>query len=164
MREVVAGLIAVALLVFALLLMTALQIYRRRRESARAAAERHGRRLVAELPAGVDLVLVTEDRDRLYYGDRAIEKADIRAVQVLVNGSPIASRVSRRFPEAGLMPPTTFEPEPEGILRDRWDVAIDTSGGLVLIECGAIRERVSQEIARAIFDAVSAAIEDREGG
>jgi hypothetical protein len=161
-RDLVAGLIAIGLVIFALLLATALQIYRHRRESARAAALRQGQRLIAELPAGADLVLVTEDPDRFYYGARAIEKAGVRAVQVLVNGSPIASRVSRRFPEAGLSPATTFDAGAEGILRDRWDVALDTAGGVVVIECGAIRERVSQEIARAIFEAVSADIGRRE--
>ena len=30
--------------------------------------------------------------------------------------------------------------------------------GTVLVECGAIRERVSQELARAIFDAVKSSI------
>jgi hypothetical protein len=32
-------------------------------------------------------------------------------------------------------------------------------GGLTLVECGAIRERVSQELARAVYDAVKRAIE-----
>jgi len=31
----------------------------------------------------------------------------------------------------------------------------------VLVECGAIRERVSQELARQVFDAVKAEIERR---
>ncbi len=43
---------------------------------------------------------------------------------------------------------------PDGIARDRWDVAVETIAGTVLIECGAIRERVSQELARAVFEAV----------
>jgi hypothetical protein len=33
--------------------------------------------------------------------------------------------------------------------------------GMVLIECGAIRERVSQELARAIFDAIKRDVERR---
>ena len=43
---------------------------------------------------------------------------------------------------------------PDGIARDRWDVAIETVQGTILVECGAVRERVSQELARKIFDAV----------
>ena len=49
---------------------------------------------------------------------------------------------------------TSFEDRPDGIARDRWDVAVETVTGTVLIECGAIRERVSQELARAVFDAM----------
>jgi hypothetical protein len=161
-RDIIAGLLALALVIVALLLGGALDLYRRRRASARAAALSAGRRIVAEVPAGADLTFVTEDNERLYYADLAIEKAAIRAVQVLVNGSPIATRVSSRFPEAGLSPASAFDDRPEGIIRDRWDVAIDTIGGLVRIECGAIRERVSQEIARAIFDAISADLARRE--
>jgi hypothetical protein len=57
--------------------------------------------------------------------------------------------------------PTTFDDRPEGIARDRWDVAIETVKGTVLVECGAIRERVSQELARAVFDAVKRDVERR---
>ena len=59
----------------------------------------------------------------------------------------------------GLAQATTFDDRPEGIARDRWDVAIETERGTVLVECGAIRERVSQELARRIFDAVRATID-----
>jgi hypothetical protein len=38
---------------------------------------------------------------------------------------------------------------------------IETVTGRVMVECGAIRERVSQELARAVFDAVKRAIEER---
>jgi hypothetical protein len=43
---------------------------------------------------------------------------------------------------------------PEGFLRDRWDVEVETVSGTTVIQCGAIRDRVSQELARTIFDAV----------
>ena len=49
----------------------------------------------------------------------------------------------------------------EGIPRDHWDVAIETVAGTSVIECGAIRERVSQELARTIFDAVRSDLEKR---
>ena len=54
--------------------------------------------------------------------------------------------------------PTTFEDHPEGIARDRWDVAIETVTGTVLVECGAIRERVSQELARTVYEVVKDAV------
>jgi hypothetical protein len=46
-----------------------------------------------------------------------------------------------------------------GLARDRWDVAIDTATGTVVVECGDVRERVSQELARAVFDAVRRVVE-----
>jgi len=78
---------------------------------------------------------------------------------------PIAVYVSTRHAtEAAAMQPTSFEDRPEGIARDRWDVAIERTDGTVLVECGAIRERVSQELARAVFDAVKSDLETRDKG
>ena len=85
------------------------------------------------------------------------------AVRVLINGSPIAAVVSPRWQSAGIGQPTAFEDRPDGIARDRWDVAIETVNGTILVECGAIRERVSQELARKIFDAVRATIQPPAG-
>jgi len=80
----------------------------------------------------------------------------------LINGSPIAACVSRRADSRTAAAPTSFEDRPDGIARDRWDVAIETAAGTTLVECGAIRERVSQELARAVFDAVKAELERRD--
>jgi hypothetical protein len=160
MRDVVAGIVAIALLLLALSLATALQHHRRRRERERDAERALGRTIITELPTATDLVLFSEDVKRFYYGDRAIDKDLILAVRVLINGAPIASAVSSRHGahRAG-GPPTSFDDRPEGIARDRWDVAIETVRGTTLVECGAIRERVSQELARAVFDAVRRAID-----
>jgi hypothetical protein len=107
-------------------------------------------------------VLFSEDEGRFYYGDRSIDKDLIVAVRVLINGAPIASTVSSRYArEAARSGPTCFEDRPEGIARDRWDVAIETVTGTVLVECGAIRERVSQELARSIYERVKAEVERR---
>src|SRR4029077_1328692 len=106
--------------------------------------------------------LVTQDDHRFYYGARAIEKDQIVAVRMLINGSPIPSYVSRRH-AAAAPPPTGFEDRPDGIARDRWDVAIETVAGTTLIECGAIRERGSQELARTVFDAIKKDLEQRDG-
>ena len=57
---------------------------------------------------------------------------------------------------------TSFEDRPDGIARDRWDVAIETVNGMMLVECGAIRERVSQELARTVYDAVKGELERRD--
>jgi len=99
-------------------------------------------------------VLFSEDDARFYYGDRSIDKDLIKAVRVLINGSPIAACVSGRWPSEATAHPTSFEDRPEGIARDRWDVAIESVQGPTLVECGAVRERVSQELARRVFDAV----------
>jgi hypothetical protein len=162
MRDLVAGIIAVALLLIALSLATTLHFFRRRRMRARAAEYEMGRTVIAEIPAAEDLVLFSEDPESFHYGSREIRKDSIAAARVLINGIPIAAVVSRRHQDAAALQPTSFEDHPEGIARDRWDVAIETTAGTVLVECGAIRERVSQELARAVFDAVKLAVEQPE--
>lgn len=151
---------ALVLLVVAASLATTLRYYRRRRQRARDSERALGRRIVAELPTSEELVYFTEDEVRFHYGDRSIDKDLILAARVLINGAPIAAAVSSRHARSQPTP-TTVEDRPEGIARDRWDVAIETENGTVLVECGAIRERVSQELARQVFDAVKADIERR---
>jgi hypothetical protein len=173
MRDLIAGAIAVALLVVAASLATTLRMYRRRRERARDSERALGRRLIAEIPAADDLILFSEDSTRFYYGDRSIDKDLIAAVRVLINGAPIAACVSRRAPrnapalraaehDGGTEAAAVIDDRPEGIARDRWDVAIETLAGTTVVECGAIRERVSQELARAVFDAVKRELERRD--
>jgi hypothetical protein len=160
-RDLVAGLVAAALIFVALSLVTTLHFYRLRRRRAREAELSRGRTIIVELPTGPELTLLTEDEGHFYYGTTAIDKHEIMAVRVLVNGTPIAAFVSPRWPSAERLTPTSFDDRPEGIARDRWDVAIETTTGTVLVECGAVRERVSQELARRVFDAVYHAISGR---
>jgi len=172
MRDLVAGIVALLLLLVALSLATTLRAYRRRRQRARDSERALGRTVIAELPSGDDLVLVSEDAQRFYYGERAIDKDLIAAVRLLINGAPIAAYESRRNAtnpsvftttvERGVGAPEVIEVRPDGIARDRWDVAVETIAGTVLIECGAIRERVSQELARAVFAAVRNDVEERD--
>jgi len=162
MRDVFAALAALVLLIVAASLATTLQTYRRRRIRARDSERALGRTVIAEIPAGDDLALFSEDAARFYYGERSVDKDLVTAVRVLINGSPIAAYASRRFPEAAPAQVTSFEDRPEGIARDRWDVAVETLRGTTLIECGAIRERVSQELARTIFDAIRSDLERRD--
>jgi hypothetical protein len=158
-RDIVAGLVAAVLIFAALSLLTTLHFYRRRHQRARETEIERGRTIIVELPTDPELTLFTEDAEHFYYGAQAVDKREIAAVRVLINGSPIAAVVSRRWQAAELRQPTAFEDRPEGIARDRWDVAIESLGGTVLVECGAVRERVSQELARRIFEAVKNAIE-----
>jgi len=159
MRDLAAALVALLLLAAAASLATTLHVYRRRRLRMRDSERALGRTIIAEIPAGDDLVLFSEDRSRLYYGEQSIDKDLIIAVRVLINGSPIAAYVSHRHPDGAGRQPTSFEDRPDGIARDRWDVAIEAVNGTTLVQCGAIRERVSQEIARTIFDAIRSSLE-----
>jgi hypothetical protein len=162
MRDLLAALVAIVLLGMAASLAATLQRYRRERQRARDSERALGRAIVAELPLDDGLVIVSEDDSRLYYGERSVDKDLIAAVRVLINGAPIAAYVSPRHSRAGVaMQPTSFEDRPEGIARDRWDVAVEAVTGTLLIECGAIRERVSQELARTIFDRVKTDLERR---
>jgi hypothetical protein len=158
LRDVVAAIVAVALVALALSVATRLHAYRRRQRNARNSEISQGRTIVAELPTGEDLVLFTEDDVRFYYGDQAIDKDRVAAVRVLINGAPIAVASSTRRPSA-TQQSSSFTDHVEGIARDRWDVAIEADTGVILVECGAIRERVSQELARSIFESVKRAIE-----
>jgi len=183
MRDAIAAFVAVMLLLLALSLATRLQRHRRKRERERDTERALGRSIIAEIPAGEGFLLVSEDASRFYYGDRSIDKDLIMAVRVLINGAPLASYVSRRHAERGTRSTTDVEPgrgapaerrdgaaapgvidddRPEGIARDRWDVAVETVIGATIIECGAIRERVSQELARKIFDAIKNELEARD--
>ena len=150
------------MLIAAASLATTLQVYRRRRLRARDSERALGRTIIAEIPAGDDLVLFSEDASRFYYGEQSIDKDLIVAARVLINGAPIASYVSTRHPEGAGRQPTSFDDRPEGIARDRWDVALETLRGTTLVECGAIRERVSQELARLVFEAVKKDLEARD--
>ena len=162
MRDLIAAIVAVVLLLMAASLATTLQYYRRRRERARDSERALGRTVIVEIPGADDLLLFSADRVRFYYDDRPIDKDLIVAVRVLINGAPIAAYVARRHAAAESPQPTQFVDRPEGIARDRWDVAIEAVNGTTLVECGAIRERVSQELARAVFEAVKRDLERRD--
>ena len=142
MRDLFAAVVALVLLVVAASLGTTLTGFRRRRRRAGDAERALGRTILAEIPADDDLRLFSEDAVRFHYGDASVDKDLIVAVRVLINGSPIAASVSTRHPVNTARPATRFEDRPEGIARDRWDVAIETVSGMMLVECGAIRERV----------------------
>jgi hypothetical protein len=162
MRDLVAAGVALLLLIVAASLGTTLTVYRKRRRQNRERERSLGRTVIAEIPAEDDLVLFTEDEQQFHYGSQSVDKNAIAAVRVLINGAPIAACVSNRHVAGAATQPTSFEDRPEGIARDRWDVAIERADGTTLIECGAIRERISQELARAVFDAVKRDIEHRD--
>jgi hypothetical protein len=161
MRDLVAGLVAAGLVFLALSLLTTLHVYRKRHRAAREDELALGRTIIVELPTDPQLTLFTEDAGHFYYGSTPIDKSEVMAVRVLINGAPIAASVSPRWTTAEHLQVTSFEDRPDGIARDRWDVAIETVNGTIRVECGAVRERVSQELARTIFDAVKRDLEKR---
>jgi hypothetical protein len=159
MRDFVAVILAVILFGVALSLATSLQWHRKGHTRRRQQIRSRGRSIVAEIPAAEGLVYFTEDSEAFHWAEETVLKNQIQAVHVLINGAPIATSRARRFPSVSAGPAPLLDDGPDGIERDRWDVAIETAGRTAVIECGAIRERVSQELAREIFEAVRAAIE-----
>ena len=121
--------------------------------------------MLAEIPTPEGLALFVEDDGRFYWNDRPIPKRGVRLVRVLINGAPLATHAApgREPDDAGDVDPAALD-RPEGIAHDRWDVLIGTDDGDILVECGSVRERVSQELARAVFDAVKGDMERRAAG
>lgn len=158
MRDMLAAVVAILLIFFALRMATALTRDRRKRHGERASIEAGGRTIVAEIPSDTGLVFFTEDAEAFHLGDRPIPKAAIAAARVLINGAPIAV-AARPGRQAAAIPSDLVQQRPEGLARDRWDVAIDTDDDTVIVPCGAIREQISQELARGIFDAVKRTLE-----
>jgi hypothetical protein len=158
-RDVFAGVIAAGLLFLAARLATTLQYYRRAQQRAREREETLGRSVIAEIPSEDSLLLFTEDAGRFYYGNRAIDKDQIVSAQLLINGDAIGRVGQGR--NWGDWQEVQEGREEGGIPRDRWDVRIETIDGVTVVACGAIRERVSQELARAVFDAVKRTIGGR---
>ena len=164
MRDFIAGLIALGLFLFALGLVSTLRFHQRARERARRKLEAAGRTVLAEIPHRDGLTLFVANDTPFYWGDTAIPQARIRLVRVLINGTPLASYQARRHPSGDTGDSASFTDRPEGIAHDRWDVLIRTDTADTLVECGSIRERVSQELARRVFDAVRADMDRRDMG
>ena len=158
MRDLI-GIAVVLVLVFAALRMaTALQGYRRGHAQRRERLDTEGRSVVAEVPAPDGLVFFAEDAGAFYWGERRIPKRDIRGVQVRFGDVPLSTARARRFGDREAAGPDPSAGVPDLPERAHWDVAIETTEDTVVVACGAIREHVSQELARRIFEKVSQAI------
>ncbi len=158
MRDLI-GIAVVILLVFAALRMaTALQGYRRGHEQRRERLDTAGRSVVAEVPVPDGLLFFAEDAGAFYWGERRIPKPDIRAVEVRFGDVPLSTARARRFGGPEAAGPEASAAMPEVHERAAWDVAIETADDTVVVACGAIREHVSQELARRIFEKVGQAI------
>jgi hypothetical protein len=124
------------------------------REDERRAQEMRGRRIVAEVPTREGgLYLFLESEHELEWQDHSVAKADLVGCRLILNGAVMATAVRPGFalPEPGI--PEEFEG------RERWDVRLYSRGGVVHeVPCGVLREGVSRETARAVFDAVSSTL------
>ena len=125
------------------------------REGSRAAEQKRGRKVLAEIPVSNDeVVFFLEDDAGFYWGERQVRKRDLRGARLLLNGAVVAG-VTR-----GDEPPL---PEPSGAAehlgREAWEVVLFMSGGgTERISCGALREGVSREAARRVFEAVRSVV------
>ena len=102
-------------------------LFRRRRlRRARDRSWRWDGRVIAELPKGDDLVLFSEDAEQLLLrrsrGRQGSGRRGARAHQRLADRGRDSQRLARRSRRA--RPPASTI-GPEGIARDRWDVAIE---------------------------------------
>ena len=162
MRDLVAVIVAIGLVIFALRMATALQWYRRSHSKRRRDIERRGQTVVVEIPSDEGLQFFSEDSDAFYWSGERVVKSKIRSTRILISGAPLAVKVARRFAASARDDVVNIADDPEAFERDRWDVEIIVEGDTVLVECGAIRERVSQELARQVFDAVKVDIDVRD--
>lgn len=161
MRDLIAGLIALGLFVFALRLASTLRFHRRDRQRERDELSTAGRSVLAEIPTRDGLELFVADDTHFFWQNTTIAKDRIGLVRVLINGTPLASYSAQRFAADDPGDSGSFTDRPEGIAHDRWDVLIRADAD-TLVECGSVRERVSQALARRVFDAVRDDMEHRD--
>ena len=159
MSDIVAAAVAIFLVFLALRLATSLTRDRRKRYLERIELEAAGQSILAEIPTDTGMTFFTEDAAAFHFGRHDITKTSILAARVLINGAPIAASVRADALVTNAVPHDIVEDRMESLTRDRWDVAIDTDDDTVLVPCGAIRERISQELARRIFAALKSTIE-----
>lgn len=155
MRDLVAVGVVILLVVAALSMATTLHWSHRDRERTRRRLLGAGRTIIAEVPAADGVEFFTEDADAFHWMGRTIRKPTIRSAQLLISGAPLATVQAGGAPEP---PSAASAATPEHVERERWDVAIETDDGPVLVACGSIRQQVSQELARSVFAAIRTAV------
>ena len=158
MRDLLAVGLVVLLVLLALSMATTLRW--RYRDHARIRGRRCARRAGASSPRCRSRTAWSSSArmpERSTGRDGTIPKArDSRAARLLISGAPLGDRPR---PAAARSPKRrTGQPWPRSSASGG-DVAIDTDTGRVLVECGSIRQQVSQELARSVFDAVKRAVE-----
>lgn len=123
------------------------------REQARRSQEARGRRVVAEVPdASGDVRFFLADAVGFEWRGRTLSRAELTGARMLLNGAVVAA-----WTKAGTtLPPPPAPEEFEG--RERWEVrAYLGTRGEERIPCGSLREGVSRDVARSVFEALQEA-------
>ena len=158
MRDLLAVGIVVLLVLAALSMATTLRWRYRDRERIRRQHLDDGRTIIAEVPAADSFEFFSEDAGAFYWTGQTIRKRAIHTAQLLISGAPLSTVRSRRAPDFEAAAAAAGK-DADPIERERWDVSIETADETVLVACGSIRQQVSQELARRIFDAIRRAVE-----
>ena len=118
------------------------------RAADRSAEEARGRRVVTEIPQGGEVFLFLETPEAFEWQGRRMAKADLDGCRLLLNGGVMgtAARAGIALPEAGT--PEEYEG------RERWDVRLYSPQGPADVPCGTLREGVSRDAARAVFESI----------
>lgn len=152
--QLLAGVLLVGTLFVAFRFAMGLRWARLMRERALTLELERGRRLVAEVPTPAgEIELFLEDESGFYWAGEELGKPGLRGARLLLNGAVL--KECRR--DGAELPPPGPAEEFEG--RERWEVAAYGPGGTTRIECGSLREGVSRDAARDVFDAIRAACE-----
>lgn len=159
MRDLGAIILALILFAAALRMATSLSWHRRNYSRLRQSFRDNEQLILAEIPVQGHLKFFTEDRKAFYWEENIIPKAEIRSARILINGTPISISQSKTVSGEMLNQSGIPNDQYEKTYSDQWDVAIEMGSEIIVIKCGAIRERVSQELARRVFEAIKKAIE-----
>lgn len=156
MRDLLAILVVLVLVAVALGMATTLHWYRRGHQRRRLELTAKGHTIIADIPVADGLAFFSEDADAFHWARRRLPKNEITAAQLLISGAPLSSVRARRCPAP---PVKATAPGSPTVERERWDVLIELSEEEILVECGSIRQQVSQEMARRVYESVRRAIE-----
>ena len=158
MRDLIAIVVATILFLSAQTMATSLHWHHRSHERLRKALKKQGRSILAEVPTENGLRLFSHDKDAFYWSNQCIPKQDIRSVELLISGAVLATARTNRSNFKTASENNKNKSSPEKIERERWDVKIEVNSNFILVACGSIRQQVSQELARNIFETVKASI------